>query len=432
MKKIFKRALIAVAVLLLVAAGISLYIYLTVDKDWLEDRLEASLLRKVTIQDIRFSPFSAVAGIQVAGVEVSNRMEEERIERISTVPPDQLFVRMESGRIRFRLLSLLSRSLDIREIVLDEPEIRVLRHPDGSFNFSDLIPAERSETNIIISRISISSGRASLVDRISGNSYEISDFDLSGEKSGHDLNVRADFRIQAQRLRAPKFARDLNVQFEIEGTLAALLYPQGTTLPPFRLDVHTPKGWIEGFLIFERIKQVPVLKDYFGPLDFLGENIEWEGGGLEVSQKEGTIRISEGEIKVEDYRFTYDGTLENSGVMDVRAVLILPKEMTETFRNILRSNLNELLSENLKKRISVDKIAGELVKPLIQGNDQIRLTFRIGGTAADPRVSLEAPDLPDFGEALIRIAGKEARSSILSLVESLADRIGKDWLKKKK
>jgi hypothetical protein len=432
MKKIFKRALIVVATLLLVVAGISLYVYLTVDKDWLEERLETSLLRKVTIEDIRFSPFSAVAGIQVAGVEVSDRMEAERIERISTVPPDELFVRMDSGRIRFRLFSLLSRSLDIREIVLDEPEIRVLRHPDGSFNFSDLIPAERSETNIIISRISISSGRTSLVDRISGNSYEISDFDLSGEKSGPDLNVRADFRIQAQRLKAPRFARDLNVEFEIEGTLAALLSPQATTLPPFRLDIHTPKGWIEGLLIFERIKQVPVLKDYFGTLDFLGENIEWEGGSLEVSQKEGTIRISEGEIKVEDYRFTYDGTLENSGAMDVRAVLILPGEMTETFRNILRTNMNELLSENLKKRISVDEIAGELVKPLIQENDQIRLTFRIGGTAADPRVSLEAPDLPDFGEALIRLAGKEARSSILSLVESLADRIGKDWLKKKK
>jgi hypothetical protein len=432
MKKIFKRALIVVAVLLLVAAGISLYVYLTVDKDWIEDRLEASLSRKVTIEDIRFSPFSAVAGIQVAGVEVSDRMEAERIERISTVPPDELFVRMDSGRIRFRLFSLLSPSLDIREIVLDEPEIHVLRHPDGSFNFSDLIPAEGSERTFIIGRISISSGRTSFVDRISGNSYQISDFDLSGEKSGPDLNIRADFSIQAQRLKAPKFAQDLNVEFEIKGTLAALLSPQGTTLPLFRLDIHTPKGWIEGLLIFERIKQVPVLQDYFGTLDFLGENIEWEGGGLEVSQKEGTIRISKGEIKVEDYIFTYDGTVENSGVLDVRAVLILPEKMTETFRNILRTNMNELLSENLKKRISVDEIANELIKPLIQGNDQIRLTFRIGGTAADPQVSLEAPDLPDFGEALIHLAGKEARSSILPLVESLADRIGKDWLKKKK
>lgn len=432
MKKIFKRILIGSAVLLLIVTAVSLYVYLTVDKDWLEKRLEATLSRKVIIEDIRFSIFSAVAGLQVAGVQVSNRMDAERIGILPTIPPDELFVRVDSGRIRFRLFSLLSRSLDIREIILDEPDIRILRQPDGSFNFSDLLPAGRNERTFSIGRIDINGGRTSLTDRGSGNRYEILNFDLSGEKSGPSLNIKADFDIQAQFLQTPGFARDLKVQCEIEGALESLLFPQGTTLPSFRIDVRTPKGWIEGLRIFERIKQVPVLQDYLGTLDFLGENLEWEEGSLEVYQKEGIIRISEGEIRTRDYRFTYEGSFENSAAMDIRTVLILPKKMTETFEGILQNNLRDILSENLKKRISVDKIASELVKPLTQGKDHIRLTFHITGTPAEPRVSLEDPELPDFGEALIRLAGEEARSSILSLVESMAERVGKNLLKKKK
>ena len=432
MKKIFKRVSIVVVVLLLILAGISIYIYLTIDKDWIEERLEASISRKVTIEGIRFSPFAVVAGLQVSTVAVSNRMDEKRIEQLSAVPDSDVFVRMENGRIRFRLFSLLSRSLDIREIVLDEPEIRIIRRSDGSFNFSDLMPAGRSKRTLSLGRLAISGGRILLIDRMSGNSYAISGLALGGEKSGPGLNIRADFDLQAQRLQAPKFAQDLNVQFEIEGTLDSRLSPQGTALRPFQLDVRTPKGRIEGFHIFERIKQSPHLQDYFGSLDFLGENLEWAGGSLRVSQKEGTIRISEGEIKTGDYRFTYDGSFENSGTMDIMTVLILPEEMTGTFEEILQNNLHDILPENLKKRVSVDEIASELVKPLTQGEDHIRLTFRINGTAADPRVSLENPDLPDFGEALIRLAGEEARSSIMSLVESLADQISKDLLKKKK
>jgi len=432
MKKNFKRVLIVVVVLLLILAGISIYIYLTIDKDWIEERLEASLSRKVTIEDIRFSPFAAVAGLQTGTVAVSNRMDEKRIEQLSAVPDSDVFVRMDNGRIRFRLFSLLSRSLDIREIVLEEPDIRIIRRSDGSFNFSDLVTSGGTERALSLGRLAISGGRASLIDRMSGNSYAISGLTLSGEKSGPGLNIKADFDLQARRLQAPKFAQDLNVQFEIEGTLDSLLVLQGTALPPFRIDVHTSRGKVEGFRIFERIKQVPVLQDYLGSLDFLGENLEWVGGSFQVSQKEGTIRISEGEIKVQDYRFVYDGSFGDSGLMDIRAVLILPKEMTETFEEILQNNLHDILPENLKKRVSVDEIARELVKPLTRGDDKIRLTFRIDGTAADPRIGLENPDLPDFGEALIRLAGEEARSSIQSLVGSLADRISKDLLKKKK
>jgi hypothetical protein len=337
---------------------------------------------------------------------------------------------MESGRIRFRLFSLLSRSLNIREIVLEEPEIHIIRKPDGSFNFSDLIPPGRTGRTLSLGRLAISGGRTSLIDRMSGNSYEISGLTLSGERSGPGLNIRADFELQAQRLRAPRFAQELNVQFEIEGMLESLLSSQGAALPPFQLHVRTPKGWIEGLRIFERIKQVPALQNYLGSLDFLGENLEWVGGSFQVSQKGGTIRISGGEIKVQDYRFVYDGSFDNSGLMDIRAVLILPTEMTETFEEILQNNLHDILPENLKKRVSVDEIARELVKPLTRGEDQIRLTFRFHGTAANPRVSLENPDLPDFGEVLIRLAGEEAPSSILSLVESLEDRVSKDLLKK--
>lgn len=432
MKKIFKWFLVGLAVMVIVLAAVSLYIYLTVDEEWIENRLEVSLSRKVTIEDIHFTPFSAVAGLRIDDAAISDRMDQDRIEQLSSVPGSETFIRMESGRLRFKILPLLSRTFDIREIVLVKPEIRIVRRPDGTFNFSDLLPAEETGTDLSIGRISISGGRASLIDRITRNSYEISGFDLSGEKSGSGLKIRSGFDIQARQLSGASFARDLYVDFEAEGLFESLL-PQGrTNLPPFHFSIHTPKGRVEGFRIFERIKQIPVLKDYLGGLDFLGEDLEWEGGSLEISQRAGTVEFSDGEIKVQDYRFTYQGVIKNSGMMEITAVLSLPREMTERFEDILQTNLNDILGENLEKRISVAEVAQELVKPLTSDEGNIRLTFGIGGTPAEPKVRLIDPDLPDFGQALVRLVGEEARSSIRSLVESLADRISREWLKKKK
>lgn len=440
MKKIIKWTLISLTALIILIAALSLYIYLTVDKEWVEDKLEAPLDRKVTIEDIRFSPFTVSAGLYVQNVAVSERMGKNQINQLSSIPKDKLFLQLESGRLHFKLLPLIFRRFDIREIALIDPEIYIVRYSDGTFNFSDLFFSEsdkkaeskKTEAVLNIGSVIINDGHGQFIDRISGNSYEIIDFDLSGEEKNAGLTISSDFNLKALQLPGLSFARDLNVDLEIDGQFEKLFFQGSSDLPPFQFMIHTPQGRLEGFRIFEKIKQIPVLVNYFGNLDFLGENLEWQGGKLKISQEKGNIEFSDGEIRIEDYKCTYNGSFQRSGRMQITAVLNFPKQMSEQLKNIIQTNLNEVLNEKLRKQISINDVARELVKPLTTEEGNIQLIFNISGTPADPTVNLTDPDIPDFGQALINLIGSEARSSIKGIVESLSDRISKELLKKKK
>ena len=440
MKKAFKWILIGLAIFVFLLAAVSLYVYLTIDNDWVEDKLEESLNRKVMIDDIHFTPFSIVAGLRVGGVVVSERMEEEEIKFLTAVPNDKLFIRLESGRLHFKLLPLFSRTLDIREINLRNPEVHIIRYSNGTFNFSDLFLTESSKRKKIdgentvylrIGSVSISNGSGTLIDHISGNSYRISDLNLSGEKKNSGLMLNSDLNLQARQIPGLSFARDLNIDFEINGQFENLFFQEYSNLPPFHIMVHTPQGRLDGFQIFEKIKQIPVLVNYFGNLDFLGENLEWQGGKLKISQEKGTIEFSDGEIRIKDYRCAYNGFFQRSGGMQITAVLYFPEQMSEQLENIIQNNLNEILNEKLKKQISISDVARELVKPLTTEEGNIQLTFNISGTPADPMINLTDPDIPDFGQALINLIGSEARSSLKGIIESLSERISGELLKKK-
>lgn len=440
MKKIIKWILIGFAALIILIAALSLYIYLTVDKEWVEDKLEASLSRKVTIEDIRFSPFTVTAGLYVNNIAVSERMGKTKINQLSSVPTDKLFLQLESGRLHFKLLPLISRRFDIREVALINPEIYIVRYSNGTFNFSDLFPSEsgkkeeikKSGADLNIGSVIINDGHGQFIDRISGNTYEIINFNLSGEEKNAGLTISSEFKLKALQLPGLSFAQALNIDFEIDGQFENLFFQESSNLPPFQFMIHTPQGRLDGFRIFEKIKQIPVLVNYFGNLDFLGENLEWQGGKLNISQEKGTIEFSDGEIRIEDYRCTYNGSFQRSGRMQVAAVLNFPKQMSEQLKNIIQNNLNDILNEKLRKQISLSDVAMELVKPLTTEEGNIQLTFNISGTPANPTVNLTDPDIPDFGQALINLIGSEARSSIKGIVESLSDRISKELLKKKK
>lgn len=440
MKKIIKWALIGFAALIILIAVLSLYIYLTVDKEWVEDKLEASLSRKVTIEDIRFSPFTVAAGLYIDNIAVSERMGKNKINQLSSVPTDKLFLQLESGRLHFKLLPLISRRFDIREIALINPEIYIVRYSNGTFNFSDLFPSEsgkkeeikKSGADLNIGSVIINDGHGQFIDRISGNTYEIINFNLSGEEKNAGLTISSDFNLKTRQLPGQSFAQALNIDFEIDGQFENLFFQESSNLPPFQFMIHTPRGKLDGFRIFEKIKQIPVLENYFGNLDFLGENLEWQGGKLKISQEKGTIEFSEGEIRIKNYRCIYNGSFQRSGRMQLTAELHFPKQMSDQLKNIIQNNLNDILNEKLRKKISISDVAREMVKPLTTEEGNIQLTFNISGTPADPTVKLTDPDIPDFGKALINLIGNEARSSLKGIIESLSDRIGEELLKKKK
>lgn len=123
-------AILAIIMLLLVVGGAMLAkIIIT------PERIRATVVplaqehlgREVSLENIEFSIFS---GIVLDGLEVKERDGAET------------FVSAERALLHYRLWPLLKLRLEVDEIALIAPHIRVVRHADSSFNFSDLMQPE--------------------------------------------------------------------------------------------------------------------------------------------------------------------------------------------------------------------------------------------------------------------------------------------------
>ena len=127
MKKILKFLLIVVGlgIVLLVVGSVVLKFYFN------EARLRSLLLpparaalgREVDISSISIDLFQ---GVKIGGLVVK---EADGLTD---------FVRVDELGLSYSLLPLLHKRLEIGRIWIDKPEIRIYRHRDGSFNFSDL------------------------------------------------------------------------------------------------------------------------------------------------------------------------------------------------------------------------------------------------------------------------------------------------------
>jgi uncharacterized protein involved in outer membrane biogenesis len=101
-------------------------------------KLSETLKREVTITQIKLNPYTL--SLTVRGFKIKERSSSETF-----VSFDELFVNLQS-------LSALKFALVLKEIRLTNPYVKINRHPDLSFNFSDLIekkeevsPAEKAE-----------------------------------------------------------------------------------------------------------------------------------------------------------------------------------------------------------------------------------------------------------------------------------------------
>jgi uncharacterized protein involved in outer membrane biogenesis len=88
----------------------------------------------VTIQTVRFNPFMVSLTIRGFGVKEPNSQQQ--------------FVSFEELYLNFQTISIIRRGIIIKEILLKNPHIRVVRNEDLTFNFTDLLQmAEKKQEN---------------------------------------------------------------------------------------------------------------------------------------------------------------------------------------------------------------------------------------------------------------------------------------------
>jgi len=181
MKKPLKIIIIIVAILLALfaAAYLILRSYLTDERirALVSEMTEKSLNRKTAFGAVRLSLFR---GIVVRDVDIKE------------TDAATSFVRAKECSLMYQFLPLLSGRLVIDRLSLVEPEIRLRKNPDGSWNFSDLgAPGkERKEEaaglpfSLNVKRISIADARLDYADP-------------AGKLKAADLLLRAELGIGA-------------------------------------------------------------------------------------------------------------------------------------------------------------------------------------------------------------------------------------------
>lgn len=120
---------------------------------------EKSLNRQISLGDIKVSIFS---GIVLNDLTVREKTGPEP------------FIRAQKIKLDYQFWPLLSKRVIIDEIQLQSPQIKIVRFPDGTFNYSDMIkkkepaqapPEEKKEIDLLVSQVAITGGQMTFEDR---------------------------------------------------------------------------------------------------------------------------------------------------------------------------------------------------------------------------------------------------------------------------
>ncbi|MCP2500813.1 MAG: DUF748 domain-containing protein [Deltaproteobacteria bacterium] len=124
-KPMVRKGLIAVGVAILVYTLFGFLALPTILKSVLSKTLSETLHRKVTIREIRLNPF--VLSATIRGLSISER------------DAPGTWVSLEEVFANLQLASVIRGGPVLSEIRLYRPYVNIVRRPDGSYNFTDLI-----------------------------------------------------------------------------------------------------------------------------------------------------------------------------------------------------------------------------------------------------------------------------------------------------
>lgn len=194
MPKVAKYFLLGLAFLFVVAAGSIAFIAATFDPNAHKPRIIALVQeqkqRTLTIPgDIRLSFFPKISA-DLGRVSLSERNASTQ------------FASVESAKVSFALLPLLSRQLIVDRVEIKEFNAQLRRTKDGTTNFDDLLSKQESSgqpVRVDIHSVTIANGRIALDDRMARREIEITDLNLQTGRIANTVpgNAQVTARIRS-------------------------------------------------------------------------------------------------------------------------------------------------------------------------------------------------------------------------------------------
>jgi hypothetical protein len=449
-KKILKifGGFIAFILLLIIIASVA--IMLIVNKELVETQMKKALNRHVQIQDIKVGIFSIVSGIEVKKVAISNFKSEKQLEALKgkPVPAGDVFVSMESMRLKLKFLPLLKKQFELKEFVMYTPTVNVARSKDGVFNFDDLtrpkkltkeeqaelekkkaeeakqpskpLTADDIPVAINIGEVGIKDGTVNYYDgklnqrfqvyKLTSIVYNIT-IDPKDLEKKDNAKVKIYMGLRTVGPVTSGSVESFDITADIDGNVKPFDLKTRKLDPEASLHVGSPEGQITGLQIFNTIAGNNVLGKYLGDaLSFLKGKQSWKGSKLayvDLWYKAGVAKLSNGNLKLQECRLLFDGmTNTNTKALDVNLELETLKDRTNAIKVGLRKQIESGLKRlGAKKYVNPEKIADTAMKPLLNKNGMVFMKFKVAGTTSKPEATLTHPALGSLDDIIKQVAG---------------------------
>lgn len=196
-------------------------------KSVLTSQLTAALHRDVTIDEVRFNPF--VLSATVRGLTVREPKGPEAFASF-----EELYLNLETSSL-FRWAAV------VKEVRLTKPFIRLVRRPDESYNFSDLIPASQRQPTTPSKPVRFSVNNIRVID----GGADINDETVQKTHAVRNLNVGIPFLSNipsyVQTFVQPHLSVEVNgARYAVEGQTKPFADSQETTLDVNINDLNLP------------------------------------------------------------------------------------------------------------------------------------------------------------------------------------------------
>ncbi len=458
--------LVVVLVLLVIVAGI--VVMLVVNKEMIADGMESVLHRQVTIDSIDIGLFSVVSGIEVAGVRISDYKTPEQLEALDGKPvaEDDLFAGVKRLSLKLKFLPLLSGNVQVGEFVLDEPVIRLVKYDNGTFNFSDLLRPEGGEekaekkasepfsaddlpVSLTLGKIGVEHGTVTYLDKRVNQTLEIYGLTLLAHSVNIDpfqldkkneVKIRFEAGVKPEDRRKTGAVQYFDIDLAANGSVRPFDVKTRLMDPEVVLEVESPEGTLSGVKILEAVQSVKAIEQYTGRLSFLQDEITWKEAGLDVWYKAGTVKVSTGRIKAEDYTLDFSGTNHmDTKAIDLDLGLELGKEPSQALRASIEKNMQRELKGDVAKYVSSEKLTDLVMKRLTNENGNVYLKYKITGTSTSPKPTLVEPSVPplqallkEMGGDVADMAKEAAKKEADKAIDDAAGQLGDELRKKLK
>jgi AsmA protein len=215
MRKWFITA--GIAVMILFAAGLAALLNINSlverNKTYFLDRAEQALGRKISVGEVEATFFSGIGA----------RLKNFAMADDPAYAASGDFVRAKDLQIHVKFWPLLKKEVQVKRVVLHDPVIRIIRNPEGKFNFSTIgkkdkemkeavekekkerAPREEGQSTFLVSLVDISDGDVRYIDKKDGTDLQLRRIDLKVE----DFDFNQPFNI---KLAAAVYADKQNVE----------------------------------------------------------------------------------------------------------------------------------------------------------------------------------------------------------------------------